>query len=113
MGVVVSNRPTFTWDFEGEPPETVEQSAAMVAVDRGRLQRVDARPTPRHATTHASGAPEFEPRNEVAVNHAEMIGVQRFTLMAMLPDRMSNVAEDAVTGTTEQAPSPAAQCVEP
>ena len=85
-------------------------SRAVGRDGRARLQRVDARSTPRHATTHAPGAPEFEPRNEVAVNHAEMIDVQRFTLMAMLPNRMFNVAEDAVTGPTEQAPGPAAQC---
>ena len=95
-----------------QPPEAVEESAAKVAVDRKRLQRVEPRPTPRHATTNAPAAPEFEPRDEVDVNHAEMIGVQRFTLMAMLPNKMSNVAEDAgqVTGTTEQAPGPAVQC---
>ena len=64
-------------------------------MDRTRLQRVEPRPTPRHATTNAPAAPEFEPRDEVAVNHAEMIGVQWLTLMARLPTRMSNVAEDA------------------
>jgi hypothetical protein len=83
------------WDFGGQPPEAVERSAAKVAVDRTRLQRVEPRPTPRHATTNAPAAPELDPRDEVAVNHGEMIGVEWLTLMAMLPNRMSDVAEDA------------------
>ena len=63
--------------------------------DRTPLQPVEPRLTPRDAATDAPAAPEFEPRDEVAGNHARMIGVQRLTLMAMLPTRMSNVAGDA------------------
>jgi hypothetical protein len=66
-----------------------------VAVDRTRLQRVEPRPTPRHAATNAPAAPEFEPRDEVAVSHTDMMGIKRLTLMAMLPNRMTNVAENA------------------
>jgi hypothetical protein len=72
-------------------------------VDRTRLQRVEPRPTPRHATANAPAAPEFEPRDEVAVNHAETIGVQWFTSMAMLPNRMSNVAEHAGRSQEQQS----------
>jgi hypothetical protein len=61
-----------------------------------RLESVKPRPTPRHATTNATAAPEFEPRDEVPISHAERIGAERLTLMAILPNSMSNVAEGAL-----------------